>query len=167
MYAKVPVELREIFLKDIQRVRRNSFLKTFPALLAICAGIVALAVFFKGHYLVELLREIFGDRISDTTFLEIVGAGIIIFTACALIYFLRQDYSQCKLENYLFCPLCNAVDNYEEGHCPKCSLPVTEKACFIYTSYKEEKNVINRWGLQIFEEAKSPSLIEKSSKAVR
>ena len=157
MYAKVPAELREPLLKEIKRTRRSSFVKIFPLLVIIFAAISAFIIFIKGHALIDIVRELFGTEISDMAFWGIFGAVVIFLTASVLIYFLRQDYAECKLQDYLHCPNCNVVDNYDTGHCPKCASLVTEKACFIYTSYKEEKEVIKRWGLQIYQEAKSPS----------
>jgi hypothetical protein len=150
MYAKVPEDLKVPVLKELKQARLKSALKYFPALTVIFSILVALGVYFKGHLIIEMLLRHFQLRVSDTM-LMIVGLGIVVvLTSGVLIFFLRQEYRECEYQELFYCQKCHVVDVYENGSCTLCQTRFTERASFIFTNYKNEERIIERWGLHTF-----------------
>jgi uncharacterized paraquat-inducible protein A len=148
MYAKVPEHLKDPLLRELRRLRLRSAFKHFPALVLICSSITALVIFAKGHAIIEMLRDYIPLNVPDAT-LAIIALGVIVaVTAAFLVFFLRQQYHECEYQECLFCPKCEAVDRYDSGCCPICQTPLTERASFYFTTYKDEQKIIERWGLQ-------------------
>ena len=152
MYVRVPEDLKEPLIKDLKRLRFIAALKYFPALVLIFSSIIALAAFVKGHALIEVLNQHFQQKISEAALVSIVIGAVVVITAGFLIFFLRQDYDACKLWDYFYCQKCDSVDNYDNGFCPICAAPLTEKASFYFMSYKEDRKIIERWGLHTCKE---------------
>lgn len=148
MYAKVPEDLKDPLLKELRQLRLKSAFKHYPALVLIFSTVAALLVFVKGHAIIRLFEEHIQFGISDGKLIVIALGVIVIITAGFLVFFLRQEYRDCECQECLYCPKCNAVDKYDDGCCPICQVPLTEKASFFFTTYKDEQEIIERWGLQ-------------------
>jgi hypothetical protein len=43
---------------------------------------------------------------------------------------------------------CDAVDNFDTGHCPACQDPLSQTASFYFTTAKDEIKILERWGCQ-------------------
>jgi hypothetical protein len=120
----------------------------------------AIAV-LKAHALFWLARRLLGD-VGERTFwlilLSVIGVGVASF----VIFFLRQAYRECVIEEHLFCASCNMVDSDDEGYCTCCGERLSEKAGFYYTSYESsERKLIARFGLLPCAEASRPPVDEK------
>jgi hypothetical protein len=148
MYVNVSSDIKDPLLKELRQLRLRSAIKYFPALVLIFSAVVALVVVVKGHPIISLFRDIIPSTISDTQLIVIALVAIVVITTGAMIYFLRQEYRDCDFQECLYCPNCNAVDKYDAGTCPICEVNLKEKALFYYTTYKDEKKVLERWGLQ-------------------
>ena len=153
MYVRVPVELQESLLREVRRLRLRSSVLYFPVLLLIFSGIAGGVVFLKGHAIVELLRRLLGDILSEETFWLLMIGAVILCVAGGLVYFLHQMYRECSIEDHRFCASCNAVDSDDEGCCPVCHMALSEEAGFFSTSYSDEKKLIERYGLVPYKEA--------------
>jgi hypothetical protein len=153
MYVRVPEDLNEPLMKELKQLRFRASLKYFPALVLIFSSVVILATFVKGHALIEILQQHFQQKVSTTALMVVVVGIIVVITASFLIFFLRQEYNACRCWEYLYCRKCDAADNYDNGHCPICSTPLTERASFYFMSYKEDRKIIERWGLHVCKEA--------------
>src|SRR4051812_16382826 len=121
MYVKVPDDLREPLLKELRQLRLRSAFKHFPALVIIFSSILVLAVFVKGHAIIQILRNSIPAGLSDKSLM--IGGVLFIVTATAaiLVFFLRQEYRECNCQGCSYCPKCNAVDRYDSG-CPICQV---------------------------------------------
>ena len=153
MYAKVPSHLKEPLLKELRSLRLRSALKHFPALVLIFSAIVALFVIVKGHAIIQIFRDYIPSSTSNGRLIEITLVLIVAVTAAIMVYFLRLEYRECDCQKCLYCPKCNAVDKYDSGLCPICQSPLTERADFYFTTYKDEQKIIEQWGLQPTQEA--------------
>lgn len=156
MYARIPDDLREPLIKELKQMRVRTAIKYYPLLVIIFSAMVVSVSFVKGHAFIHLLQNYLPRGISDSGFLTGIIIVIILITSGGLIYFLRQDYADCRCDEYLYCQNCDAVDNFESGCCPVCAATLKEKASFIFTTYKNEQEVIERWGLHGSKAAKSP-----------
>src|SRR5688500_8210227 len=117
MYARVPTELRPALLVNLKRLRLKWAIIYFPVCLLIFSAIATAVIWINGHFFIELLEEILGKNVSHQQFVLGVIGFIVLITAIALIYFVKQDYMDCRCHDYLYCTHCNAVDNYDEGVC--------------------------------------------------
>lgn len=75
-----------------------------------------------------------------------IGA-VVLCVAGALVYLLRQIYRKCSIEHHRFCAPCNAVDSDDKGYCPVCRLVLSEEGGFFFSSYSDEKKLLERHGL--------------------
>ena len=153
MYAKVPNDLKEPLLKELRRLRLRSAFKHFPAVVLIFSAIAALFVFIKGYAIIGMFRDMIPPTISDRVLMATILGLIVAVTAVVMVCFMRQEYRSCDCQECLYCPKCDAVDKYDSGSCPVCQAPLTEKASFYFTTYKDEQKIIERWGLQPSKEA--------------
>ena len=153
MYAKVPSHLKEPLLTELRQLRLRSSLKHYPTVVLVFSLIAALFIFVKGHAFIEMFRDQIPATISDRTLITITLVVIVTLTAVVIAYFLRQEYRDCDCQECLYCPKCDAVDKYDSGRCPVCQAPLTERASFYFTTYKDEQKIIERWGLQPAKEA--------------
>lgn len=153
MCVRVPVELQELVLRDIRRSRLRSSIIYFPVLLLIFGAIAAGLVFIKGHGIVEMLRRLVGDILSDSAFWMLLIGGIVLCVGGGLVFFLRQMYRECCIEQHRFCSACKAVDSDDEGCCPVCRKPLAEEAGFFSTYYTDEKKLLERYGLLPYTES--------------
>jgi len=153
VYVRVPVELQESLLREVRRSRLRSSILYFPVLLLVFSAIAAGIVLLKGHALVELLRSLLGDLLSESAFLLLMIGGVILCVSGGLVFFLHQIYRECSIEHHRFCAACNAVDSDDEGCCPVCGKVLSEEAGFFFTSYSDEKKLIQRYGLLPYTEA--------------
>jgi hypothetical protein len=65
-----------------------------------------------------------------------------------LVYFLRKYYQECDCQECLYCQQCDAVDRYDTGECPVCHSSLTRKESFYFTTCKDEKKILEKWGIQ-------------------
>jgi len=142
MYAKVPGHLKEPLLRELQQLRLRSIFKHYPALVLVFSGIAALFVFVKGYVIVLLFRDLIPSGLSDAKLIAFALLAIVLTTAAALVYFLRQEYKECECQECLYCPQCDAVDKYDSGECPICHTPLAHKESFCFTTYKDEQKII-------------------------
>jgi hypothetical protein len=148
MYFRVPADLQEPLLKELRQSRLKSAFKSYPLLVIIFSALVALFIFVEGHPFIHLLEKYIPSGISDERLIALTLGVIVAVTATALVFFLRQQYRDCKCQECLCCARCNAVDRFDDGNCPVCRAALTEKADFFFTTDKDEKKIIERWGLQ-------------------
>ena len=151
MYFRVPTELQETFLREVRRLRLRSSVLRFPFLLLLfsAAGLVLL----QGDSWLGLPRRLFGDNLSDQALRLLMIGTIMLCVAGALIYLLRQIYRKCGIQHHRFCAPCNAVDSDDKGYCPVCRMVLSEEGGFFFTSYSDEKKLIERYGLLPSKEA--------------
>ena len=143
-----------MLILNLKRLRVKWAIIYFPICLVVFSAILTLVVWVKGHFFIEILEEILGATVSHQQFVIGLIGLLVLITAAALIYFIKQDYLDCRCHDYHFCPTCNAVDNYDEGVCHICAATLTDKASFFYTTDKKEIAALQRIGLPIFKEAK-------------
>ena len=134
-------------------MRLRSAVKHFPTLVLIFSGLAALALFAKGHAIIKVLQDYIPLRVSEGTLTASALGVIVIVTAAVLVIFLRQECRECECQDCLYCPKCDAVDKYDSGCCPVCQTLLTERASFYFTTYKDEQEIIERWGLRPCREA--------------
>ncbi len=148
MYARIPSHLKEPLLKEMRQLRLRSAFRHFPALVLIFSAIVAFVIIVKGQAIIRILRDYLPASVSDATIVIVSLVMITVITAAVLAYFLTQEYKECDYQECLYCPKCDAVDNFDNGHCPICGTPLNEKDCFYFTTYKDEQKILEKWGLQ-------------------
>jgi hypothetical protein len=153
MYFRVPTELQETFLREVRRLRLRSSVLGFPFLLLLFSAAAAGLVLRKGDSWLGLPRRLLGDKLSDQA-LQLLMIGVaVLCVAGALVYLLRQIYRKCNIEHHRFCAPCNAVDSDDKGYCPVCRMVLSEEGGFFFTSYSNEKKLIERHGLLPSKEA--------------
>jgi hypothetical protein len=153
MYFRVPTELQETFLREVRQLRLRSSVLRFPVLLLVFCAAAAGLVLLKGDSWLGLPRGWLGDKLSDQVFRLLMMGTVVLCVAGALVYLLRQIYRKCSIEHHRFCAPCNAVDSDDKGYCPVCRLVLSEEGGFFFTSYSDEKKLIERHGLQPSKEA--------------
>jgi len=147
MYFRVPTELQETFLREVRRLRLRSSVLRFPFLLLLFSAATAGLVLLKGDSWLGLPRRLLGDNLSDQALRLLMIGTVVLCVAGALVYLLRQTYRKCSIEHHRFCAPCNAVDSDDKGYCPVCRLVLSEEGGFFFTSYSDEKKLIERHGL--------------------
>src|SRR5713226_3734880 len=153
VYFHVPVEVQETFLRELRRLRlRPSVLRFRELLLLFCAAAAGL-VLLKGDSWLGLPRRLFGDNLSDQALRLLMIGTVVLCVAGALVYLLRQIYRKCGIQHHRFCAPCNAVDSDDKGYCPVCRMVLSEEGGFFFTSYSNEKQQIERYGLLPSKEA--------------
>ena len=147
-YFQVPEELQAVLVRDLRRVRRRSAVLLFPVALVLVTGLVLLALFWKGHVLVHWARQLAGPDVTDgqmwlalTVFSAVVAAVVLVLTMWSM-------YRERPAEQHLFCKTCPAVDSDDEGVCPVCQRPLSERGHFIYTQYDDERQLLARRGYE-------------------
>src|SRR5258708_23600728 len=153
MYFRVPTELQETFLREVRRLRLRSSVLRFPFLLLLFSAAAAGLVLLKGDSLLELPRRLLGDTLSDQAFRLLMIGTVVLCVAGGLVYLLRQIYRKCSFEHHRFCASCDAVDSDDKGYCPVCRMVLSEECGFFFTSYSDEKKLIERYGLLPSKEA--------------
>jgi hypothetical protein len=143
----VPDELQEMLLREVRQLRFRTSVIYFPVLLLIFSALAAGVAFLKGHALVEILRRLLGNALSEQSFWLIFAGVAVVFVASGLVFFLRQMYRECGIERHLFCASCTAVDSDDEGSCPVCRRELSQEAGFFSTAYSDEKKLLDRYGL--------------------
>ena len=146
MYVRVPAELQGSILKEIRRLRLRSSMLYFPILMVIGCALAAGFALWKGHAVIELLRLILSNHVSDRVIWLLIGGTLVLTVVTALLYFLRQMYKDCTIETHHYCSACNAVDTNDTGCCPVCQRMLSEQAGFFYTSYSDETKILQRRG---------------------
>jgi hypothetical protein len=146
LYARIPDDIREPLLAELKGLKLRSLIKHFPAVLVIFSAIAAFAVMVKGHLILKLFEEYLPPQLSTTTFTLIVLGVTVLITASVLVHFFRQNYSECAFQECAYCSKCDAVDNFDTGHCPVCQDPPTQTASFYFTTAKDEIKILERWG---------------------
>jgi len=147
MYFRVPTELQETFLREARRLRLRLSVLRFPFLLLLFSAATAGLVLLKGDSWLGLPRRLLGDNLSDQALRLLMIGMVVLCVAGALVYLLRQIYRKCSIEHHRFCAPCNAVDSDDKGYCPVCRLVLSEEGGFFFTSYSDEKKLIERHGL--------------------
>ncbi len=153
MYFRVPVELQETFLREVRRLRLRSSVLRFPFLLLVFVAVAAGVVLLEGDAGLELLRRWFGANLSDQAFWLLLIAIVALCVVGGSVYLLRRIYRGCRIEHHRFCAPCNAVDSDDKGYCPVCRLVLSEEGGFFFTSYSDEKKLMERHGLLPSKEA--------------
>lgn len=153
MYVLVPKEMQESLLREVKRGRLRSSVLHFPVLLLILLVIGAGIVFIKGHMEVEAIHRLLVGILPDRLFWLLLWAGLVAAVLGLTIFMLVQIYRECRMETYLFCETCKAVDAFDTGHCPICSKPLSTKGEFFYTHYSKEEKLLERRGLQSYRKA--------------
>ncbi len=153
MYFRVPTELQETFLREARRLRLRSSVLRFPFLLLLFSAATAGLVLLKGDSWLGLRRQLLGDNLSDQAFRLLMVGTVVLCVAGSLVYLLRQIYRKCSIEHHRFCAPCNAVDSDDNGYCPVCRMVLSEEGGFFFTSYSNEKKLIEQYGLLPSKEA--------------
>lgn len=148
MYVRVPEELKQPLLADLRRYRLRSALLYFPVLVLIFSAIALLVVIAKGHALMELLRDEISPNVADSSLLFWVAVATILLTIIALVFFLWQHNRDCDYQDCPYCAKCDALDPFDNGHCPVCSSTLSASASFYFTTDKDEIKILDRWGLK-------------------
>lgn len=160
MYAKVPSDLKEPLLKEMRQLRIRSAFKHFPALVLIFSAIAALVIMVKGQAIIRIFRDYVPSSVSDTTLIIASLVVVTVIAAAVLAYFLSQEYKECDYQECLYCAKCDAVDNFDSGHCPICGAQLNERAWVYFTGYRDEQRILEKWGLQPCKVAKAPTVEE-------
>src|SRR6266852_8160797 len=147
MYFRVPIELQETFLREVRRSRLRSSVVRFPVLLLVFCAAAGGFLLIKSHAVLELLRQSLGDNLSDQAYRLLMTGTVVLCVAGGLVYLLRRIYRKCNIEHHRFCAPCNAVDSDDKGYCPVCRMVLSEEGGFFFTSYSNEKQLIERHGL--------------------
>lgn len=148
MYAKVPSHLKEPLLAELRSQRFRSALKYYPVAVLFFAALAALVVFVKANLFFPLIRRIIPSNMSDGQLATIIFGVVVVAAVFVAGFFSWQLYKECDCQECLYCRECDAVDKYDSGECPICHTPLTEKDSFYYTTYKDEKKILERWGLR-------------------
>jgi hypothetical protein len=155
MYTKIPEHLKERLFKELKRARLRYVVILYPPLVLILSLLAAAYIFLHGHSIIWLIRKYVPANMSDREVILIGFAIIAVVTAGVAVWGQRQYYNWCNFEDYLYCPKCNAVDNYDNGACPVCQEKLIEKASFFYTTHKEELKIMEGFGLKPCRSAKT------------
>ena len=132
----------------MRRSRLRSSVLYFPVLLLIFVAIGAGVIFIRGHLELQFLQRVLGEMVSERAVSLVLWGVVLIVGTGSLLFLLWQRYQECRIEKYLFCETCKAVDTDETGHCPVCSNPLSDAAGFFYTSDSDEEKLLKRRGLQ-------------------
>ena len=151
MYVRVPDEDKKRLLDELKHDQFYSLLIYYPIIVLLFSGLFFLASFVKGHFLFDFLER--NSNLSKSQILVGLMIAVVLFTAVFMLVMFWQVYKRVKFESYLYCRICNAVDNYEDGICPVCESPLQEKAAFIAVYDKGQIKIINRFGLKACREA--------------
>jgi RNA polymerase subunit RPABC4/transcription elongation factor Spt4 len=148
MYARVPENLKIPLAQEIKKRRLQNSILYFPILVLIFSSLALLAIFVKGHELFSLLEGLTEHNpITDVS--PVILVGVVIGAVSIFIFvILWMVYSKEAIQEYFFCSKCNAVDSYENGYCPICRSPLSQKEWFIFTTAKDEQKIIESRGLR-------------------
>jgi hypothetical protein len=147
-YFQVPLELQHTLVRDLRRERWRGSVLYFPLLLLLGTGFVVLAIFSKGHALVHWVRMLAGPDVTERQAWLALTAIAAVITAVLLVAMFWSMYRERAAEQHLFCKTCPAVDSDDEGVCPVCQRPLSERGHFIYTQYDDERKLLARRGYE-------------------
>ena len=162
MYAKIPEHLKTPLLQELRRTRLKSASKMFPIVVVFLAALLAFVLWIKGALILRLLNDFFEVAISNRTMLALAAGLVVLIAMIFAAFFSWQQYRECVYQLYLYCSDCDAVDKYDDGHCPICDRSLSERADFFYTTDKEEKKILERWDLRACKEAAPATRTEKA-----
>ena len=150
MYVRVPEQMRDALVREIKRSRLRSYLLWFPLLLLIFVAVAAGFVFVRGHLETRVIQRILDGLLPEHILQRLLWGTVLVGASAALFLLLWQMYRECRIEEYLFCEGCKAVDTDETGRCPICQRELSESAGFLYTSHSNEEKLLQRRGLQAY-----------------
>src|ERR1700712_2047278 len=90
MYARIPVELKGPFEKEIRRIRLNSALRLYIPAVVLFAGIAYLGIAWKGHVFLNLLSPFLSENFSETKVLKYFSVSLVGISSVGTFFLLRH-----------------------------------------------------------------------------
>ena len=109
LYARVPGDIKAPLLTELRSLKLRSIIKPFPAVLVIFSAIAILAELVKDHAILKLFEDYLPPQMTTASVVVAAVVLTVVLTGAALVYFLRQEYKDCALQECLYFSKCDAV----------------------------------------------------------
>src|SRR4051812_44773806 len=102
MYARVPKHIKGPFEARIRKIRFRSALRLYLPAVGLFVAFGYLAIAWKGHGVLALLRWLFGDGLSETRFVTYFFYGLVFSSAVGVFFLLRHLVTKELYHDYLY-----------------------------------------------------------------